>query len=187
MQFRSIATTALGLLPLANAVNINLFYSIFEDNCDHGQSYASCSDIVADKCCVYGSPIYSVEGTSLITEGVPAVVAAFTGPTGQCSVSCNSGGGDPTQCVNCNDEPLSGGMWYKFGKRDLSGPLKPAYEEVAYADRIGLWDDALGAHREFNISAGVPSVVVAELDAAFKKGSKAAAVSERVLAFEIKN
>lgn len=78
-------------------------------------------------------------------------------------------------------------MWYKFGKRDLSGPLKPAHEEVAYPDRIGLWDDALGAHREFNISAGVPSVVVAELDDAFKKGSKVAAVSERVLAFEIKN
>ncbi|KAK4235851.1 hypothetical protein C8A03DRAFT_36278 [Achaetomium macrosporum] len=183
MQFRTTVFTAALALPLVHAVNINLFWSIFEDQCDHSEPYASCTNINADVCCVYSSPFFSAEGTGLYTEDVPDVIAAFTGSIGQCSVSCNSGGGDNTECVQCQGTTLSGAIWYRFGTR--KGPVA-AVSETVYADRIGLWDTALGAHRHFNISAGVPSAVVAELDAALKNGTRAELLSGQVLPYEIK-
>jgi hypothetical protein len=71
-----VFTTALGL-PLAHAVNLNLFWSIFDNGCDHTEPYASCTNINSDVCCVYSSFFYSAEGTGLDTTGVPAVVSEF--------------------------------------------------------------------------------------------------------------
>lgn len=97
-------------------------------------------------------------------------------------MSCNSGGGDNTECVQCNDVTLSGAIWYVFGAKRAPA----AVSETVYADTIGLWDTALGAHRHFNITAGVPSVVVAELDSALKNNTRAEFLSAQVLPYEIK-
>jgi hypothetical protein len=78
---------------------------------------------------------------------------------------------------------LSGANWYQFGLKRAPGA---AVSETVQADRIGLWDTALGAHRHFNISAGVPSAVVAELDSALKNSTRAEFLSARVLPYEIK-
>jgi hypothetical protein len=74
-------------------------------------------------------------------------------------------------------------MWYQFGLK--RAPPAAGWETVM-ADRISLWDTALGAHRHFNISVGVPSVVVAELDSALKNGTRAEFLSDRVLPYEIR-
>jgi hypothetical protein len=76
MQLRAIAFTAALALPLVHAVDLNLFWSMFEDgSCNHRDQYATCTDIAMDKCCVYTSPFWTVEGTGLDTTGIPAVVS----------------------------------------------------------------------------------------------------------------
>ena len=98
-------------------------------------------------------------------------------------MACNSGGGDNRECVACSNDVLTGAIWYQFGSKRAPAAT---VSRTVQADRIGLWDPVLGAHRHFNISAGVPSAVVAELDSALKNGTKVDLLSALVLPYEVK-
>lgn len=83
--------------------------------------------------------------------------------------------------MDCNTV-LSGAMWYVFGsKRSVPGTIL----QTVQPDRVGLYDTALDAHRLFDISAGVPSDVIAELDSALKNNTRVEHLSDAVLFYEV--
>ena len=117
-------------------------------------------------------------------------ITAYLGPsfnTAGCSVSCNSGGGDNTECVGCADEDgnqddIGGAIISVFGsKRAVSGD-----QQSVHADRVGVYDTDIKAHRLFNIKSGVPAHVYNELISAFHNGTKVSDLSDAVMAYELK-
>ena len=82
----------------------------------------------------------------------------------------------------CDDDVLSGAIWYVFGsKRSVPSTIS----QTVQPDRIGLYDTGLDAHRLFDISAGVPSDVITELDSALKNNTRVEHLSDAVLFYEV--
>ncbi|RAK97246.1 uncharacterized protein BO80DRAFT_196156 [Aspergillus ibericus CBS 121593] len=108
---------------------------------------------------------------------------AFLGTAGNCASACGSESGVSSPCVDCTLLALGGGAWYRYnaGKRTVIEPIT----KTVMADSIGLYDSLLGGHRHFNISAGVPGDIVAELDSAARNNTRVEDLNAAVLPYEI--
>lgn len=79
MALQKFALVSL-VATLAAAVDIRMFSNSDPDGrC--GGNYVVCKDISMEKCCVTDKDIYSIEGRSLVTEGIPQVVSLTIAPS----------------------------------------------------------------------------------------------------------
>ncbi|KAF2425358.1 hypothetical protein EJ08DRAFT_681647, partial [Tothia fuscella] len=177
MRFQPISLVIVGAV-VVNAVNVKLFDTPFDDNCDESLPYLICQNIAMNKCCYHpeGSLSFSVKVDSMNTETNDFGVVFNKVGNDLCANSCLTDGGVNILCGTCDSSHFpSAGAWFSR-PRTLANATSDEPDWSAQltgrvaADKAGLFDKA-GIVHHIKIDDTVPEDLVSELIAAVGKGS----------------
>ena len=195
------------MLSTASAqFSISYFNNVGQGECPDSANYAGCDDIAPQVCCLasFTNAPLNVQGSNLDATGFPDIVSrrgkckrniftlrqanlylkitAYTNDDeAGCATSCDSGGGDSTECVGCSGSPeLGGAIISAIGSKRAATVAQSVHPNVA-----GIFDSNIKTHRRFRIGSSVPANVLDELRSAVMNGTKVHELSDAVMQFEI--